>query len=76
MPRLTVLHSYRAVAQELQANREPDFGSLVSPLSPRRMAARVFYLLLVLSAQEIFYVEQQKPFGRLLIRPGPRFHQG
>lgn len=36
----------RAVAQELQANREPDFGSLVPPLSPRRMAARVFYLLL------------------------------
>ncbi|XP_023422751.1 meiotic recombination protein REC8 homolog [Cavia porcellus] len=76
-PELLSLESvHRAVAQELQANREPDFGSLVSPLSPRRMAARVFYLLLVLSAQEIFYVEQQKPFGRLLIRPGPRFHQG
>nr|XP_012323152.1 meiotic recombination protein REC8 homolog isoform X6 [Aotus nancymaae] len=37
---------HRAVALELQANREPDFSSLVSPLSPRRMAARVFYLLL------------------------------
>ncbi|XP_030658530.1 meiotic recombination protein REC8 homolog isoform X2 [Nomascus leucogenys] len=37
---------HRAVARELQANREPDFSSLVSPLSPRRMAARVFYLLL------------------------------
>lgn len=45
-PQLTVLDLYRAVALELQANREPDFNSLVSPLSPRWMAARVFYLLL------------------------------
>uniref|UniRef100_A0A2K5BW57 REC8 meiotic recombination protein n=1 Tax=Aotus nancymaae TaxID=37293 RepID=A0A2K5BW57_AOTNA len=65
---------HRAVALELQANREPDFSSLVSPLSPRRMAARVFYLLLVLSAQQILRVEQEKPYGRLLIQPGPRFH--
>ncbi|XP_032121524.1 meiotic recombination protein REC8 homolog isoform X3 [Sapajus apella] len=67
---------HRAVALELQANREPDFSSLVSPLSPRRMAARVFYLLLVLSAQQILRVEQEKPYGRLLIQPGPRFHRG
>ncbi|XP_011826374.1 PREDICTED: meiotic recombination protein REC8 homolog [Mandrillus leucophaeus] len=67
---------HRAVALELQANREPDFSSLVSPLSPRRMAARVFYMLLVLSAQQILRVEQEKPYGRLLIQPGPRFHQG
>uniref|UniRef100_A0A8D2AEM1 REC8 meiotic recombination protein n=1 Tax=Sciurus vulgaris TaxID=55149 RepID=A0A8D2AEM1_SCIVU len=65
---------HRAVALELQANREPDFNSLVSPLSPRRVAARVFYLLLVLSAQRILLVEQEKPYGRLLIHPGPRFH--
>ncbi|EAW66089.1 REC8 meiotic recombination protein [Homo sapiens] len=65
---------HRAVALELQANREPDFSSLVSPLSPRRMAARVFYLLLVLSAQQILHVKQEKPYGRLLIQPGPRFH--
>ena len=45
-PQLTVLNPHRAVALELQANREPDFSSLVPPLSPRRMAARVFYLLL------------------------------
>ncbi|XP_035116097.1 meiotic recombination protein REC8 homolog isoform X1 [Callithrix jacchus] len=67
---------HRAVALELQANREADFSSLVSPLSPRRMAARVFYLLLVLSAQQILHVEQEKPYGRLLIQPGPRFHRG
>ncbi|XP_027991028.1 meiotic recombination protein REC8 homolog isoform X2 [Eptesicus fuscus] len=67
---------YRAVALELQANRKPDFSSLVSPLSPRRMAARVFYLLLVLAAQQIFRMEQEKPYGRLLIQPGPRFHCG
>ncbi|XP_048654706.1 meiotic recombination protein REC8 homolog isoform X4 [Marmota marmota marmota] len=65
---------HRAVALELQANREPDFNSLVSPLSPRRIAARVFYLLLVLSAQQILLVEQEKPYGRLLIHAGPRFH--
>ncbi|ELK32463.1 Meiotic recombination protein REC8 like protein [Myotis davidii] len=67
---------YRAVALELQANRKPDFSSLVSPLSPRRMAARVFYLLLVLAAQQIFRMEQEKPYGRLLIQPGPRFQCG
>ncbi|XP_036305849.1 meiotic recombination protein REC8 homolog [Pipistrellus kuhlii] len=67
---------YRAVALELQANRKPDFSSLVSPLSPRRMAARVFYLLLVLAAQQIFRMKQEKPYGRLLIQPGPRFHCG
>ncbi|XP_023563488.1 meiotic recombination protein REC8 homolog [Octodon degus] len=65
---------HRAVMLELQANREPNFSSLVPPLSSRRMAARVFYLLLVLSAQQIFIVEQEKPYGHLLIRPGPRFH--
>ncbi|XP_055147650.1 meiotic recombination protein REC8 homolog [Symphalangus syndactylus] len=65
---------HRAVARELQANREPDFSSLVSPLSPRRMAARVFYLLLVLSAQQILHVKQEEPYGRLLIQPGPRFY--
>nr|XP_023395879.1 meiotic recombination protein REC8 homolog [Loxodonta africana] len=67
---------HRAVALELQANREPDFSSLVPPLSPRKTAARVFYLLLVLSAQRILHVEQEKPYGRLLIQPGPRFHSG
>ncbi|XP_040332688.1 meiotic recombination protein REC8 homolog isoform X3 [Herpailurus yagouaroundi] len=67
---------YRAVAQELQANREPDFSSLVSPLSPRRVAARAFYLLLVLAAQQILRLEQEKPYGRLLMQPGPRFHCG
>ncbi|KAB1277098.1 Meiotic recombination protein REC8-like protein [Camelus dromedarius] len=67
---------HRAVALELQANREPDFSSLVPPLSPRRMAARVFYMLLVLAAQEILRVKQEKPYGRLLIQPGPRFHSG
>lgn len=67
---------HRAVALELQANREPDFSSLVSPLSSRRMAARVFYLLLVLTMQQILRIEQQKPYGRLLIQPGPRFHSG
>ncbi|KAF6132539.1 REC8 meiotic recombination protein [Phyllostomus discolor] len=66
----------RAVALELQANREPDFSSLVPPLSPRRMAARIFYLLLVLAAQQILRMEQEKPYGRLLIQPGPRFHSG
>uniref|UniRef100_A0A8C3WT03 REC8 meiotic recombination protein n=1 Tax=Catagonus wagneri TaxID=51154 RepID=A0A8C3WT03_9CETA len=65
---------HRAVALELQANREPDFSSLVPPLSPRRMAARVFYLLLVLAAQQILCVRQEKPYGRLVIQPGPRFH--
>ncbi|XP_023381936.1 meiotic recombination protein REC8 homolog isoform X1 [Pteropus vampyrus] len=65
---------HRAVALELQANREPDFNSLVSPLSPRRVAARVFYLLLVLATQQILRIEQEKPYGRLLIQPGPRFH--
>ncbi|XP_037690554.1 meiotic recombination protein REC8 homolog isoform X3 [Choloepus didactylus] len=67
---------HRAVALELQADRKPDFDSLVAPLSPRRVAARVFYLLLVLSAQQILFVEQEKPYGRLLIQPGPRFHCG
>ncbi|XP_055990239.1 meiotic recombination protein REC8 homolog [Sorex fumeus] len=65
---------HRAVALELQANREPDFNSLVAPLSPRRVAARVFYLLLVLSAQQVLHVEQEEPYGRLLILPGPRFY--
>lgn len=41
-----VFHPCRAVALELQANREPDFDSLVPSLSPRKMASRVFYLLL------------------------------
>ncbi|XP_049624369.1 meiotic recombination protein REC8 homolog [Suncus etruscus] len=65
---------HRAVALELKANREPDFNSLVEPFSPRRVAARVFYLLLVLSAQQIIHVEQDKPYARLRIHPGPRFY--
>ncbi|MEJ1280317.1 interferon regulatory factor 9 [Cricetulus griseus] len=39
----------RAVALELQANREPDFSSLVPPLSPRKLASRVFSLLLAMT---------------------------
>ncbi|XP_006883377.1 PREDICTED: meiotic recombination protein REC8 homolog [Elephantulus edwardii] len=74
-PELVSLEAvHRAVALELQAKREPDFSSLVPPLSSRRTAARVFYLLLVLSAQKILRVEQERPYGRLLIKPGPRFH--
>nr|XP_015309130.2 meiotic recombination protein REC8 homolog isoform X4 [Macaca fascicularis] len=49
---------HRAVALELQANREPDFSSLVSPLSPRRMAARVFYMLLGECMHVCVYVAQ------------------
>ncbi|XP_075388123.1 meiotic recombination protein REC8 homolog [Tenrec ecaudatus] len=67
---------HRAVALELQANREADFSSLVTPLSSRRTAAQVFYLLLVLSAQRILCIKQETPYGRLLIQPGPRFHSG
>ncbi|KAM7321545.1 hypothetical protein ACRRTK_019637 [Alexandromys fortis] len=65
---------FRAVALELQANRELDFSSLVPPLSPRKLASRVFYLLLVLSTEKLLLVEQEKPYGRLLIHRGPRFH--
>ncbi|KAH0509650.1 Meiotic recombination protein REC8-like protein [Microtus ochrogaster] len=65
---------FRAVALQLQANRELDFSSLVPPLSPRKLASQVFYLLLVLSAEKILLVEQEKPYGRLLIHRGPRFH--
>lgn len=32
--------------------------------------------LTVLAAQQIFRMEQEKPYGRLLIQPGPRFHCG
>ncbi|XP_045143980.1 meiotic recombination protein REC8 homolog isoform X1 [Echinops telfairi] len=67
---------HRAVALELQANREADFSSLVTPLSSRRTAAQVFYLLLVLAAQQILCLEQETPYGRLLIQPGPRFRSG
>nr|AAS20426.1 meiosis specific sister chromatid cohesion protein [Rattus norvegicus] len=72
-PELSSEAVLRAVALELQANREPDFSSLVPPLSSRKLASRVFYLLLVLSAQKILLVDQQKPYGRLLIRLGPKF---
>ncbi|XP_036054702.1 meiotic recombination protein REC8 homolog isoform X2 [Onychomys torridus] len=65
---------FRAVALELQAHRVPDFSSLVPRLSSRKLASRVFYLLLVLSAQKILRVEQEKPYGRLLIHLGPRVH--
>ncbi|XP_060031273.1 meiotic recombination protein REC8 homolog [Erinaceus europaeus] len=67
---------HRAVVLQLQANRELDFSGLVLPLSSRRMAARVFSLLLVLLAQQILSVVQETPYGRLLIKPGPRFHCG
>ena len=72
-PELSSEAVLRAVALKLQANKELDFSSLVPPLSPRKLASRVFYLLLVLSTQKILLVEQQKPYGPLLIRPGPKF---
>ncbi|XP_043835963.1 meiotic recombination protein REC8 homolog isoform X3 [Dromiciops gliroides] len=64
----------RAIIMELQASGEVDFNNLIPPFAPRRVAARVFYLLLVLSAQQVLYVEQEEPYGSLLIRPGPRHH--
>ncbi|XP_048218838.1 LOW QUALITY PROTEIN: meiotic recombination protein REC8 homolog [Perognathus longimembris pacificus] len=73
---LTLEAVHRAVALGLQANRKLDFGSLVPPLSPRKMAARVFYLLLVLCTQKIILVEQEEPYGHILIQPGSKFYQG
>ncbi|XP_069881878.1 meiotic recombination protein REC8 homolog [Dipodomys merriami] len=73
---LTLGAVHRAVALGLQANQKLDFSSLVPPLSPRKMAARVFYLLLVLCAQQIILMEQEEPYGHILIQPGPKFYQG
>ncbi|XP_012880777.1 PREDICTED: LOW QUALITY PROTEIN: meiotic recombination protein REC8 homolog [Dipodomys ordii] len=73
---LTLGAVHRAVALGLQANQKLDFSSLVPPLSPRKMAARVFYLLLVLCAQQIIRMEQEEPYGHILIQPGPKFYQG
>ncbi|XP_072479509.1 meiotic recombination protein REC8 homolog isoform X3 [Notamacropus eugenii] len=64
----------RAIMLELEASGEIDFSNLIPLSAPRLLAARVFYLLLVLSMQQVLYVEQEEPYGRLLIRPGPRYH--
>ncbi|XP_074090909.1 meiotic recombination protein REC8 homolog isoform X3 [Macrotis lagotis] len=63
----------RAIISELEASGEIDFNNLIPPFAPRLVAARVFYLLLVLSAQQALHVEQEEPYGSLLIRPGPRY---
>ncbi|KAM4853924.1 meiotic recombination protein REC8 homolog isoform 1-T1 [Thomomys bottae] len=76
-PALITLEAlHRAVALGLQAKQKLDFNSLVPPLSPRKMAARVFYLLLVLCAQQIILMEQEEPYGHILIQPGLKFYQG
>ncbi|XP_027698842.1 meiotic recombination protein REC8 homolog [Vombatus ursinus] len=64
----------RAIILELQASGEIDFNNLIPPSAPRLVVARVFYLLLVLSMQQVLHVEQEEPYGSLLIRPGPRSH--
>ncbi|XP_068954028.1 meiotic recombination protein REC8 homolog isoform X2 [Petaurus breviceps papuanus] len=64
----------RAIMSELQVSGEIDFNNLIPPFAPRLVAARVFYLLLVLSMQQVLHVKQEEPYGSLLIRPGPRYH--
>ncbi|XP_024204353.1 meiotic recombination protein REC8 homolog isoform X2 [Pan troglodytes] len=75
-PALPVVPELPEVPMEMPLVLPPELEllSLEAVHSPRRMAARVFYLLLVLSAQQILHVKQEKPYGRLLIQPGPRFH--
>ncbi|XP_007479926.1 meiotic recombination protein REC8 homolog isoform X1 [Monodelphis domestica] len=63
----------RAIILELQTSREIHFSNLIPPFAPRLVAARIFYLLLVLSRQQVLYVEQEEPYGSLIIRPGPRY---
>ncbi|XP_020824180.1 meiotic recombination protein REC8 homolog [Phascolarctos cinereus] len=64
----------RAIILEVQASGEIDFNNLIPPLASRLVAARVFYLLLVLSMHQVLHVEQEEPYGSLIIRPGPRYH--
>ncbi|XP_074150435.1 meiotic recombination protein REC8 homolog isoform X2 [Sminthopsis crassicaudata] len=65
----------KVITVELQASGQIDFNNLIPPFAPRLVAARAFYLLLVLSTQQVVYVEQEEPYGSLLIRPGPGNHR-
>ncbi|XP_036591603.1 meiotic recombination protein REC8 homolog [Trichosurus vulpecula] len=64
----------RAIMLEIQASGETDFNNLIPPFASRLVVARVFYSLLVLSMQQVLYVEQEEPYGSLRIRLGPRYH--
>ncbi|XP_015272146.1 PREDICTED: meiotic recombination protein REC8 homolog [Gekko japonicus] len=71
---LTLTDVRRLVAAKLQQFGETEFEQLVPSTTSRAVASRFFYMCLVLAGSHYFRLEQAEPFGRILIKPGTRFH--
>ncbi|XP_030043593.1 meiotic recombination protein REC8 homolog [Microcaecilia unicolor] len=70
---ITVEAVQRIVQAQLERYGETDFLSLVPYTFSRLIASKVFFNCLVLCKARILSLKQQKPYGRILIKPGPLF---
>ncbi|XP_053114822.1 meiotic recombination protein REC8 homolog [Hemicordylus capensis] len=71
---ITLDYVCRLVAARLEQVGETTFDQLVLLTTSRAVASRFFYLCLVLAASQYLRLEQTEPFGRIVIKPGTRFH--
>ncbi|XP_069490087.1 meiotic recombination protein REC8 homolog [Ambystoma mexicanum] len=54
---------------------ETDFETLVPYTYSHMMTSKIFFCCLVLSSKQVLRLEQEEPFHRIMIKPGPRFDQ-
>uniref|UniRef100_A0ACB8EWW6 Uncharacterized protein n=1 Tax=Sphaerodactylus townsendi TaxID=933632 RepID=A0ACB8EWW6_9SAUR len=70
---LTLTDVRRLVAAKLEQTGETEFAQLVPFTVSRDVASRFFYMCLVLAGDRYLLLEQEEPFGRIVIKPGAWF---
>ncbi|XP_069094247.1 meiotic recombination protein REC8 homolog [Pleurodeles waltl] len=66
---------HRMLHHQIEQFGETDFETLVPYNFSRLIAGKIFFCCLVLSSIQILVLEQEEPFKRIVIKPGPRFYQ-
>ncbi|XP_061445311.1 meiotic recombination protein REC8 homolog isoform X3 [Rhineura floridana] len=71
---VTMDYVRRFISVRLEQAGEIEFDQLVPFVASRAVASRIFYICLVLAANQCLRLEQREPYGQIVIKPGPRFH--
>ncbi|XP_034992879.2 meiotic recombination protein REC8 homolog [Zootoca vivipara] len=66
----------RLIAARLEQAGVTEFDQLLPRAVSRAVASRFFFTCLVLAAAQFIHLEQAEAYGRIVITPGARFHQG
>ncbi|XP_051865761.1 meiotic recombination protein REC8 homolog [Pristis pectinata] len=63
------------VSQGLVDREETDLHTILPPAISRIDICRIFYICLVLASRQVLHLAQTRPYGRIAIRPGPRYSE-